>query len=269
MFVCTAAGNSFNDLDPGTSALIAPADAFEVITCGSVASTGELSIFSSDGPTADGRVKPEVLAQGESVWSVWPYDDVNLASASGTSLSTPLVAGAVACLVQAEPGWDVPTVRDRLKRTASYFGSPVPDPLFAYGYGIVDALDALQITGTWTDLGGGVAGTLGTPTLTGTGPLIGTDTITLALTSARPGGLSFFFVGFGALGVPFKGGTLWPALDVPFFGLPIDGSGELTLATPWVPDLPGGLELWFQHWIPDPAAAQGLAASNGLRATIP
>src|SRR5262249_51423004 len=72
---CTAAGNSGYDLDPHTSHLIAPADAFDVLTVGAVEPTLEYASFESDGPTADGRTKPEVMAMGTQVNSVWPYDD--------------------------------------------------------------------------------------------------------------------------------------------------------------------------------------------------
>ena len=86
---CTAAGNEYHDSDPATSHLLAPADAFSVIACGAVDSTGALAYFSSDGPTADGRVKPELLARGVATASVSASIDTAYDSASGTSLSTP------------------------------------------------------------------------------------------------------------------------------------------------------------------------------------
>jgi subtilisin family serine protease len=142
---CTAAGNNGHDSDPSTSNLIAPADAFRVITCGAVDSGGSMSFFSSDGPTADGRVKPELLARGSSTHTVDPNSDTDFTTASGTSLSTPLVACAVACLIQSHPEWTPDQMRDALFQTADYFvenGSY--DPLFVRGYGIVNALGATQ-----------------------------------------------------------------------------------------------------------------------------
>ncbi|HZW09995.1 MAG TPA: S8 family serine peptidase [Phycisphaerales bacterium] len=137
---CTAAGNQGNDGDPATSHLVAPGDALEVITCGAVSGEGTLVGFSSDGPTADGRVKPEVLAQGADTYTVWPFDTTGYSQASGTSLSTPLVASAVACIVQARPWWTPEILREHLFDTASDFAQfGWPDPLFARGYGIVDA----------------------------------------------------------------------------------------------------------------------------------
>ncbi len=143
MYCTTAAGNSYHDSDPGTSHLIAPADAFKVITCGAVDSSGLVADFSSDGPTADGRVKPELLAQGVDTITVWPYEPTGYAYASGTSLSTPLVACAVACLIQAHPDWTVTDMRNHLFYTADYYlANGGYDPLFVEGYGILDAYAA-------------------------------------------------------------------------------------------------------------------------------
>ncbi|UCG17314.1 MAG: S8 family serine peptidase, partial [Phycisphaerales bacterium] len=140
---CNAAGNEYHDSNPTTSHLIAPADAFQVITCGAVDSGGTIASFSSDGPTADGRVKPEVLARGVSTHTVSPSSDTGYTTASGTSLSTPLVACAVACLVDAKPYWTVDQMRDYMFHTATdYVANGTYDPLYIRGYGIVDAFAA-------------------------------------------------------------------------------------------------------------------------------
>ena len=59
LHVCQAAGNEGHDSNPATSTLVPPADAFRTITVGAVDSSGNIAGFSSDGPTADGRLKPE------------------------------------------------------------------------------------------------------------------------------------------------------------------------------------------------------------------
>lgn len=144
---CTAARNGGHDSDPTTSHLGAPADAFQVITCGAVDSTGETASFSSDGPTADGRVKPEVLARGVNTQTVNSFSDAGYTGVGGTSLSTPLVAGAVACLVQAHPEWTVDQLRDRLFTTADFFiAHQIFDPEFVRGYGVINTIAALNVS---------------------------------------------------------------------------------------------------------------------------
>ena len=142
---CQGAGNSGHDASPLTAHLAAPADAFKVITVGAVDADGFIASFSSDGPTRDGRVKPEVLARGVDTYTLSPWNDTGFEYVSGTSLSTPLAACAVACLVQAYPGWSVDEMRARLFRSANYYVvHGTYDPMFVLGYGLVDALGAYQ-----------------------------------------------------------------------------------------------------------------------------
>jgi subtilisin family serine protease len=140
---CTAAGNGGRDQDLPT--LNAPGDAFDVITCGAVNPYGTLADFSSGGPTADGRIKPEVLARGVFVYSIDPLDETLFDEWDGTSMSTPLVASAVTCILQAHPCWGVHQIRSNLFGTASdYVADGEPDPNFARGYGIIDVYAASQ-----------------------------------------------------------------------------------------------------------------------------
>jgi serine protease AprX len=143
MHCCTAAGNAGHDDDPTTSRLGAPADGLRVLTCGSVNFEGLLSSFSSDGPSADGRTKPELLARGRNTITIAYDNTTDFVAASGTSLSTPLLAGAVACLTQAHPTWTPDQMRQALMSTASRANNP--DPLFAEGYGIVNAAAAAAV----------------------------------------------------------------------------------------------------------------------------
>jgi subtilisin family serine protease len=144
LICCTAAGNGGRDQD--LPSLAAPGDAFDVITVGAVNAAGVLTDFSSGGPTADGRIKPEVLALGESASSVHHLDTNGYNDdLDGTSISTPLVAGAVACLLQAHPNWGVAEIRQNLLQTAQdYVVTGVPDPQSHRGYGLVDAFAAAQ-----------------------------------------------------------------------------------------------------------------------------
>ncbi|MEE9555428.1 MAG: IPTL-CTERM sorting domain-containing protein [candidate division Zixibacteria bacterium] len=133
--VATAMGNEGNF----SGSLIAPADGDSVIACGAVNSYGELAGFSSYGPTSDGQTKPEVCAQGVGTVCVNPYDNSGYSTASGTSLSTPLIGGVSAVLFSAHPNWTSMMVREALMMTADRFDSPGNE----YGWGIVDAGRAL------------------------------------------------------------------------------------------------------------------------------
>jgi hypothetical protein len=144
LYCCNAAGNEGHDADPTTSDLIAPADALQVITCGAVDSSGGIAGFSSDGPTADGRIKPELLARGVDNPIVRVSSDTEFTSGSGTSFATPLIAGAVACLIQAHPTWTVDQMRAYLFTSADYFvANHTFEPTFVRGFGIVNAAGAV------------------------------------------------------------------------------------------------------------------------------
>jgi subtilisin family serine protease len=139
VMIVNSAGNQ--GFDPRANTLGAPADGHLVLAVGAVASTGTRASFSSVGPTADGRIKPDVAAQGVSVKVARPDGNPGYATANGTSFSCPLTAGVVALLVQANPSATPSQVFDALRSTASQAGQP--DNLL--GYGIVNALAALRV----------------------------------------------------------------------------------------------------------------------------
>ena len=142
MTVVTAAGNQRGSNDPPgwDGFIIAPADADSIITVGAVSSRGTLASFSSHGPTADGRIKPELVAQGLSVVCASPAGPDRYTAKGGTSLSTPLVAGSVALLLEARPNWGPAQVREALMMTASQAFAPNND----FGWGVPDLLAALD-----------------------------------------------------------------------------------------------------------------------------
>ena len=152
--------NAGHDANPATLTLIAPADALEVITCGAAGGDGVIAGFSSDGPSFDGRVKPEVLARGIGVASVHSTNATGYQGVSGTSLSTPLVAGATALLMQARTDLTVTGVRDALTTTANDFAATgLTDPLFIRGYGMISTLAAAMKNRAAEDLN--LDGTIG------------------------------------------------------------------------------------------------------------
>jgi hypothetical protein len=133
--VATAMGNS-GDAD---CSLVAPADGDSVIGCGAVDASGIIAGFSSRGPTGDGRTKPEVCAQGVSTVCANPNNFQDYSTASGTSLSTPLIGGACGVILSAHPNWGPVMVREALMMTASRAESPDND----YGWGIADVIRAI------------------------------------------------------------------------------------------------------------------------------
>jgi len=135
--VVNAAGNERRN---AWAHIIAPADGFGVIAVGAVDATGKIASFSSPGPTYDGRIKPEVCAFGVSNWVAAKAKDGGdtYVTGSGTSYATPLVAGAVALLLEAHRDWTPTQVRDALIKTANNAAAPNND----YGWGIVDAVAA-------------------------------------------------------------------------------------------------------------------------------
>jgi len=139
LLVVTAAGNERNNTN-WKGLIIAPADVDSIITVGAVDGNGHIASFSSHGPTADGRTKPEVVAQGVKVYAGGSGAPQRYNYAAGTSLATPLVAGSAALLFQAHPDWRPADVRAALMATASQAGAPDND----YGWGIIDVYAALR-----------------------------------------------------------------------------------------------------------------------------
>jgi subtilisin family serine protease len=110
-----------------------------VLTIGAVDSFGVRADFSSVGRTADGRIKPDVMAQGVLVKTANPETRDQYTLADGTSFSCPLAAGVAALVLQAHPDWPVSRVRRVMRSTAD--GPARPNRLM--GWGILDALEAV------------------------------------------------------------------------------------------------------------------------------
>ncbi len=136
--VLNSAGNEGYNATRNT--LGAPSDGDSVIAVGSVTSTSTRSSFSSVGNTIDGRIKPDVMARGESTTVANPYSNTQYTTASGTSFSCPLAAGVAALVLCARPHLTPMQVREALRNTASNAASPNRE----YGWGILNALAAIN-----------------------------------------------------------------------------------------------------------------------------
>ncbi len=113
-----------------------------VITVGATHELLGIASFSSEGPVRDGRVKPEIMAQGQAVISAWP---TNIYSGNnGTSMAAPAVSGGLALLYQhyrhlhAGSNPKAGLMKALLCNGATDLGNPGPD--YSYGYGLMNLL---------------------------------------------------------------------------------------------------------------------------------
>jgi serine protease AprX len=116
-----------------------PADADSIITVGAVTSTQNIASFSSYGPSADGRIKPDLSAQGAN--TVVGNTNGAVGTSSGTSFSSPLMAGFATSFWQAFPKLTNMQVREYLIRSASQYSTPDD----RVGYGIPNFDKAYEI----------------------------------------------------------------------------------------------------------------------------
>ena len=141
MILVTSAGNGGNSSFPTVGT---PGDSAGTLTIGAVNSNGNYVAFSSIGPTVDGRVKPDVMAQGSNAAVINTGGNVDFSS--GTSFSSPIMAGAVTCLWQSRQ--EVPNghIMQIIRESANLYNNPTDQ----MGYGIPNfenAYAALQELG--------------------------------------------------------------------------------------------------------------------------
>ena len=146
LLICNSAGNE------GASKwkyIGAPADAKDILCVGAVNVKGKRAYFSSFGPTADGRIKPDACAVGRNTYLSTPAGIVTIAD--GTSFSSPMLSGMVACLWQAFPEKSNYEIMEAVRQAGGHNfrlnGARIsmPDSNDGYGYGITDFLRAYNI----------------------------------------------------------------------------------------------------------------------------
>ncbi|EGC35554.1 hypothetical protein DICPUDRAFT_152099 [Dictyostelium purpureum] len=132
--VVIASGND------GEKGIGPPGDSNLAVTVGAVDNFGDVAIFSSAGPTSDGRLKPEVVARGVLCYGASDQSVDTYKYQSGTSHSAPLVAGSVALLLEAHPTWNPKQIKEALIKTSSQFKAPDNYK----GFGIINIVDAIN-----------------------------------------------------------------------------------------------------------------------------
>jgi serine protease AprX len=127
--------------------IIAPSDGENVICVGAVDWRSVIAAFSSPGPSSDGRIKPDIDAQGVymTVQVIGITDQMTelpeIIAVSGTSFSCPLISGMLACLMQAVPEAKASDIVSVIRAASDRFDSPDND----YGYGIPDMVKAVTL----------------------------------------------------------------------------------------------------------------------------
>lgn len=157
-----------------------PGDGVKVITVGATDCRGHIADFSGSGPTRDGRTKPDIVAPGVNVIASAPlglkdlkYVDTYYARSSGTSLSTPAVAGVAALLLQKNPSLSPAGVKAALLKGAVRLNNTLGEEYEPYyqGAGLVNAYNSYRllsddlcgvmpdrwIVGRWAFMSGGKA----------------------------------------------------------------------------------------------------------------
>ena len=139
MIIVVSAGNEGNKV---WKYINAPADVSTVFTVGAVNITKVIAPFSSYGPTSENNIKPDVLAQGESATIIDEVFDIPK-TGNGTSYSSPIMAGVVACFWQAFPNLTNLQIMQKIRESADRYNNP--NLQSQYGYGVPDFQKAYTV----------------------------------------------------------------------------------------------------------------------------
>ena len=134
-----------NDGQSAWKYISTPADADSIITVGAVNANKMYASFSSQGIPTDPRIKPDLVAMGQSAVIIDPQNG-KVTTGSGTSFSSPILCGMVACYWQANPTFTAMQVIDNLRKSGSQYGKP--DKFLGYGIPTLPRILAIQIEET-------------------------------------------------------------------------------------------------------------------------
>ncbi len=135
MLVIASAGNEGKK---PWAKITVPADAENILAIGAIRTDSVIASFSSAGPTADGRIKPDLVSVGSGTITIG--SDGAIGMTNGTSLSSPFMAGLIASLWSINPSLNRNELVDIVKRSSSQYAHP--DTI--YGYGIPDFEKAMK-----------------------------------------------------------------------------------------------------------------------------
>jgi serine protease AprX len=142
MIICNSAGNSG---DEPWKYVGVPADTRGIMSVGATTRDGVKATFSSFGPTADGRIKPDLVVPGEMIIAM-TNDGQGVQFGSGTSYASPILAASIAALWSGFPELIAQEITDAIFKNASQFEWPDT----AVGYGIPDFYQTyLQLLGAY------------------------------------------------------------------------------------------------------------------------
>lgn len=129
IIICCSAGNTGTE---SWKKITIPADADHILSIGAVDRSRTVSLFSAVGNTADNRIKPDIMGLGS--WCAVCGINGNVTHGSGTSFSSPILCGLIACLWEAFPKYTAEEMMGIVRKCSD--NTQTPDNV--YGYGIPD-----------------------------------------------------------------------------------------------------------------------------------